>query len=34
MAITDVDATNQSYYGEQNLYLVLINGESCLVPLG
>lgn len=25
---------NKSYYGEQNLYLVAINGDSCMVPLG
>uniref|UniRef100_A0A914XLD1 Eukaryotic translation initiation factor 2A n=1 Tax=Plectus sambesii TaxID=2011161 RepID=A0A914XLD1_9BILA len=33
IAMTDVDTTNQSYYGEQNIYLVLPNGESCPVPL-
>lgn len=33
MANLEVDQSNQSYYGEQNLYLVAINGESCMVPL-
>lgn len=33
MAILEVDKSNKSYYGEQNLYLVAINGESCMVPL-
>uniref|UniRef100_A0A0N5AT36 Eukaryotic translation initiation factor 2A n=1 Tax=Syphacia muris TaxID=451379 RepID=A0A0N5AT36_9BILA len=33
MAIVEVDKSNKSYYGEQNLYLVAINGESCMVPL-
>lgn len=33
MAILEVDQSNKSYYGEQNLYLVAINGDSCTVPL-
>lgn len=33
MAIVDVDISNKSYYGEQNLYLVAVNGDSCVVPL-
>uniref|UniRef100_A0A0R3RLV4 Eukaryotic translation initiation factor 2A n=1 Tax=Elaeophora elaphi TaxID=1147741 RepID=A0A0R3RLV4_9BILA len=33
MAIVDVDTSNKSYYGEQNLYLVAVNGDSCAVPL-
>uniref|UniRef100_A0A915Q122 Eukaryotic translation initiation factor 2A n=1 Tax=Setaria digitata TaxID=48799 RepID=A0A915Q122_9BILA len=33
MAILDVDKSNKSYYGEQNLYLVAVNGDSCAVPL-
>lgn len=34
MAIVDVDKSNKSYYGEQNLYLLAVNGDSCTVPLG
>lgn len=34
MASLEVDQMNKSYYGEQNLYLVAINGDSCMVPLG
>ncbi|KAL3990381.1 Eukaryotic translation initiation factor eIF2A family protein [Acanthocheilonema viteae] len=33
MAIVDVDTSNKSYYGEQNLYLVAVNGDNCTVPL-
>ncbi|VDN33019.1 unnamed protein product, partial [Gongylonema pulchrum] len=33
LAIVDVDKSNKSYYGEQNLYLVAVNGDSCAVPL-
>lgn len=33
MAIVDVDTSNKSYYGEQNLYLVAVNGDSYDVPL-
>lgn len=29
----DVDQSNKSYYGEQILYLMSINGESCMVTL-
>lgn len=34
MAITDIDSTGQSYYGEQNLYFVSVQGDSYMVPLG
>ena len=34
MAITDVDSTGKSYYGETKLYLVLTNGNSFMVALG
>jgi len=34
LAIVDVDASNKSYYGEQNLFLLLTNSESSSVPLG
>ncbi|KHN84560.1 Eukaryotic translation initiation factor 2A [Toxocara canis] len=33
LASLDVDQSNKSYYGEQNLYLVAINGDSCMVSL-
>lgn len=34
MAITDVDSSGQSYYGEQTLYLISTKGDSVMVPLG
>ncbi|VDN07119.1 unnamed protein product [Thelazia callipaeda] len=33
MAMLDVDKSNMSYYGKQNLYLMAVNGDSCAVPL-
>lgn len=34
LAASDVDATNQSYYGEQKLYFMASNGQNeCAVQL-
>ena len=34
MTAADVDATNQSYYGEQKLYFLAADGSNeCAVPL-
>jgi translation initiation factor 2A len=33
MALTEVDSTGKSYYGETNLYLALTNGDSFLLPM-
>lgn len=34
LTLIDVDNTGASYYGEQGLHFVSIDGESCAVPLG
>ena len=34
MAITDVDKTGASYYGEQTLQFISTSGESSMVQLG
>jgi translation initiation factor 2A len=33
MALTEVDSSGKSYYGETNLYLVSTNGDSFLLQL-
>lgn len=34
VAVSDVDKTGASYYGEQHIYLMLTNGEGFKLPLG
>lgn len=34
MASTEVDKTGASYYGEQTLHYLAVNGETALVQLG
>ena len=34
LALTASEVSAQSYYGDQNLFFIGMNGESCLIPRG
>lgn len=34
LVLTSTESSDSSYYGEQGLHFLALNGDSCVVPLG
>ena len=34
LILTSTESSESSYYGEQGLHFLALNGDSCVVPLG